>query len=361
MELDVGRDGATRRATRRRPTVRSRATRPPSAAGREQGLLFDDDVRRCPPTSATAARSPAPPPASPTASSTTGPAPAWSSRPSAPRHRLGHASGSTASATSSCSRSSSGCSTPASRCRTSAPRSQHLRERGVDDLAQITLMSDGASVYECTSADEVIDLVQGGQGVFGIAVGRVWREVEGTLAELPERARRRGSTDAGQPATSSPPAARPARPAEPRRRAAACASERRRSAGDVCCSCWRHPRGRVPSQPAGAPKEQSSPEPLRRQDRAGEAPLESGERDPADGDRAGRPQVGSAAYRSRTSRTPLSSGGRPRCLTCRDRDPVPRPSLDRSAAPFAARHIGPSPRRPGADARRRRPRQPRRR
>jgi DNA-binding transcriptional MerR regulator len=65
----------------------------------------------------------------------------------------------------------------------------HLRERGVDDLAQITLMSDGASVYECTSADEVIDLVQGGQGVFGIAVGRVWREIEGELAQLPsERA-----------------------------------------------------------------------------------------------------------------------------------------------------------------------------
>ena len=61
----------------------------------------------------------------------------------------------------------------------------HLRERGVEDLAQITLMSDGASVYECTSSDEVIDLVQGGQGVFGIAVGRVWREVEGSLAELP--------------------------------------------------------------------------------------------------------------------------------------------------------------------------------
>jgi len=62
---------------------------------------------------------------------------------------------------------------------------QHLRDRGIDDLAQITLMSDGASVYECTSADEVIDLVQGGQGVFGIAVGRVWREVEGSLADLP--------------------------------------------------------------------------------------------------------------------------------------------------------------------------------
>ncbi len=73
---------------------------------------------------------------------------------------------------------------------------EHLRERGVEDLAQITLMSDGASVYECTSADEVIDLVQGGQGVYGIAVGRVWREVEGTLSELPaERLADGSSTD----------------------------------------------------------------------------------------------------------------------------------------------------------------------
>jgi len=62
---------------------------------------------------------------------------------------------------------------------------EHLRERGVEDLAQITLMSDGASVYECTNADEVFDLVQGGQGVFGIAVGKVWQEVEGSLSEFP--------------------------------------------------------------------------------------------------------------------------------------------------------------------------------
>ncbi len=61
----------------------------------------------------------------------------------------------------------------------------HLRERGVADLAGITLMSDGTTVYECTSANEVVDLVQGGQGVFGIAVGKVVREVEGSLAQLP--------------------------------------------------------------------------------------------------------------------------------------------------------------------------------
>jgi DNA-binding transcriptional MerR regulator len=65
----------------------------------------------------------------------------------------------------------------------------HLRERGTEDLTRVTLMSDGASVYECRSASEVIDLLQGGQGVFGIAIGGVWREVEGSLAELPsERA-----------------------------------------------------------------------------------------------------------------------------------------------------------------------------
>ena len=65
----------------------------------------------------------------------------------------------------------------------------HLRTRGTDDLTQVTLMSDGASVYECRSADEVIDLLQGGQGVFGIAVGGVWKEIEGTLLDLPsERA-----------------------------------------------------------------------------------------------------------------------------------------------------------------------------
>jgi DNA-binding transcriptional MerR regulator len=59
-----------------------------------------------------------------------------------------------------------------------------LRESGVSDLAQTTLMSDGASVYLCTSNDEVIDLVSRGQGVFGIAVGKVLREVESSLVEL---------------------------------------------------------------------------------------------------------------------------------------------------------------------------------
>jgi DNA-binding transcriptional MerR regulator len=61
----------------------------------------------------------------------------------------------------------------------------HLRARGIEDLAGLTLFSDGTTVYECTSAEEIIDLLQGGQGVFGIAVGGTMREMSGQLAEFP--------------------------------------------------------------------------------------------------------------------------------------------------------------------------------
>jgi DNA-binding transcriptional MerR regulator len=66
---------------------------------------------------------------------------------------------------------------------------QHLRDRGSADLAQVTLMSDGVSVYECTSTDEVVDLLQGGQGVFGIAVSGAMKEIAGSISQFPpERA-----------------------------------------------------------------------------------------------------------------------------------------------------------------------------
>ncbi|MEI6763403.1 MAG: MerR family transcriptional regulator [Actinomycetes bacterium] len=61
---------------------------------------------------------------------------------------------------------------------------EHLRNRGVSDLESMTLMSDGTTIYECSSADQIVDLLQGGQGVFGIAISRVWSEVEGSLSTL---------------------------------------------------------------------------------------------------------------------------------------------------------------------------------
>jgi DNA-binding transcriptional MerR regulator len=61
---------------------------------------------------------------------------------------------------------------------------EQLRASGINDLTNTTLMSDGARVYLCTSQDEVIDLLGQGQGVSGIAVGRVLREVEATLVDF---------------------------------------------------------------------------------------------------------------------------------------------------------------------------------
>jgi DNA-binding transcriptional MerR regulator len=61
----------------------------------------------------------------------------------------------------------------------------HLHNRDIDDLALVTIMSDGETVFECTSTDEVVRLLEVGQGTFGIALGGVWKEVKGKLAKLP--------------------------------------------------------------------------------------------------------------------------------------------------------------------------------
>jgi DNA-binding transcriptional MerR regulator len=70
----------------------------------------------------------------------------------------------------------------------------HLRDRGAHDLAQLTLVSDGTTVYELASPDDVVDLLREGQGVFAIAVGRVAQDVRGSLSALPSEAPR----DAGE-------------------------------------------------------------------------------------------------------------------------------------------------------------------
>ena len=60
-----------------------------------------------------------------------------------------------------------------------------LRDLGVNDIAELTLVSDGTTVYECRSNDEVIDLLAGGQGVFGIAVPGIMKELSGTISSFP--------------------------------------------------------------------------------------------------------------------------------------------------------------------------------
>jgi hypothetical protein len=51
-------------------------------------------------------------------------------------------------------------------------------------LTDVTLLSDGSTIYAAHSPDEVVDVFQRGQGVFGIAVGPVQQELEGEILRL---------------------------------------------------------------------------------------------------------------------------------------------------------------------------------
>ena len=51
----------------------------------------------------------------------------------------------------------------------------------------MTLLSDGTTIYRRPQPDEVVDVFQRGQGVFGIAVGPVQEELEGEIHALRPR------------------------------------------------------------------------------------------------------------------------------------------------------------------------------
>jgi hypothetical protein len=51
-------------------------------------------------------------------------------------------------------------------------------------LADVTLLSDGQTIYAAHSEEEVVDVFRRGQGVFGIAIGPVETEVEGAIHQL---------------------------------------------------------------------------------------------------------------------------------------------------------------------------------
>ena len=58
---------------------------------------------------------------------------------------------------------------------------QYLRQNESTGPSGVTLMSDGVSIYACQSEDEIIDLVKRGQGVFAIALDKVWEDLSHSL------------------------------------------------------------------------------------------------------------------------------------------------------------------------------------
>lgn len=50
-----------------------------------------------------------------------------------------------------------------------------------DGFDKITLISDGNTVYACGSAKDIVDTLKSGQGVFGIALGKVYTDLKGDI------------------------------------------------------------------------------------------------------------------------------------------------------------------------------------
>jgi DNA-binding transcriptional MerR regulator len=51
-------------------------------------------------------------------------------------------------------------------------------------LEHVTLMSDGKNIFAATSDNEIVDLLRKGQGVFGIALGRVYQDLRGAIGRV---------------------------------------------------------------------------------------------------------------------------------------------------------------------------------
>nr|MCU0300660.1 MerR family transcriptional regulator [Candidatus Nanopelagicales bacterium] len=64
-----------------------------------------------------------------------------------------------------------------------ALRTLHAHRAG--DLAGLTLLCDGVGVYLTADDEQIIDLVRGGQAVFGLALGQVCTDMHATLTHLP--------------------------------------------------------------------------------------------------------------------------------------------------------------------------------
>ncbi|WP_338144136.1 MerR family transcriptional regulator [Nocardioides turkmenicus] len=61
----------------------------------------------------------------------------------------------------------------------------HLRKHPCPRWTDITLMSDGQSVYEANRDDELLDLMASGRAMFGISLASLAKELRLVLGELP--------------------------------------------------------------------------------------------------------------------------------------------------------------------------------
>ena len=56
-----------------------------------------------------------------------------------------------------------------------------LTQRSTRQLENITIMCDGQHVHECTTNEQMLDLLQSGKAVFAVSVGSLWHQIQQAL------------------------------------------------------------------------------------------------------------------------------------------------------------------------------------
>ena len=58
-----------------------------------------------------------------------------------------------------------------------------LTQRTTNQLANVTIMCDGQNVHECTTSEQMLELLQSGKAVFAVSVGSLWHQIETALED----------------------------------------------------------------------------------------------------------------------------------------------------------------------------------
>lgn len=56
-----------------------------------------------------------------------------------------------------------------------------LARRGPEQLEHVTIMCDGQEVHECTTSEQMLDLLGTGRALFAVSVGSLWHQVREAL------------------------------------------------------------------------------------------------------------------------------------------------------------------------------------
>ena len=56
-----------------------------------------------------------------------------------------------------------------------------LGQRTSDQLESVTIMCDGSEVHECTTSEQMVDLLASGKAVFAVSVGSLWHQIKDAL------------------------------------------------------------------------------------------------------------------------------------------------------------------------------------